>query len=197
MTLYACMKRAIRWGADFIQIREKDLSDAELLTVTREAVTLARDTRCRVLVNGRADIAIAAGAHGVHLPSRGLQIGDLHPALTRSLIIGVSAHSLAEARCAEEQGAHYILLGPLYPTESKMQYGPPLGLARFRRICRAITVPALALGGIQPDLIPPALAAGASGVAGISLFQGPVTSLRTSNATLLSLNRKDHEDRKG
>ncbi len=197
MTLYACMKRAIRWGADFIQIREKDLSDAELLHVTQKAVALARGTRCRVLVNGRADIALAAGAHGLHLPSRGLQISELHPDLTRNLIVGVSTHSLAEARRAVEQGAHYIFLGPLYPTESKLRYGPPLGLTRFRRVCRAVTVPVFALGGIQPDLIPSALAAGASGIAGISLFQGPVTSLRAASVTLLSLNRKDHEDREG
>ncbi len=172
MSLSACIGRAISWGVDFVQIREKDLPDREVFDMTRRAVVLARGTRCRVLVNGRADIALAAGAHGVHLPSTGLRISDLHPSLTRNLILGVSAHSLDEARCAAEQDAHYVLLGPVYPTESKLRYGPPLGLARFHRICRAVPIPVLALGGIQPESIVPALAAGAAGIAGISLFQG-------------------------
>ncbi len=178
MSLYDCMRRAIRWGADFIQIREKDLTDRELLELACRAVRLVRGTACRIIVNGRADIALAAGAHGLHLPSSGLRIEDYRSSLIQNLIVGVSAHSLREARRAVEMGAHYILLGHVYPTESKLSYGPPLGLARFRRVCRAVPIPVLALGGIQPELVQPALEAGAAGVAGISLFQGGPAHLR-------------------
>ncbi len=171
LSLLSCMQRAISWGVDIIQIREKDLSDRELFELTEKALSLARETSCRILVNGRADVARAAGAHGVHLPSAGLRIRDLHPNLTRGLILGFSAHSLREARLACEQGAHYILLGPVYPTESKLAYGPPMGLARFSRICKEISIPVLGLGGIHEDSIRPVLAAGAAGIAGISLFQ--------------------------
>ncbi len=178
MSLVDCMRRAIRWGADFIQIREKDLPDRELFELTCKAVRLVQGTRCRIIVNGRADIALAAGAHGLHLPSTGLRIEDLHSSLVQNLIVGASAHSMLEARRAAERGAHYILLGPVYPTESKLSYGPPLGLARLRRVCKAVPIPVLALGGIQPELVTPALAAGAAGVAGISLFQGRLARLR-------------------
>jgi thiamine-phosphate pyrophosphorylase len=140
-------------------------------------LALARGTRCQVLVNGRIDIARAAGAHGIHLPSAGPGIEDLHPSLTRGMIIGISAHSCREVRRAEEQGAHYVLLGPIYPTKSKLRYGPPMGLRRFRRICRASTIAILGLGGIQPETIRPVLTAGAAGVAGISLFQKEIGRL--------------------
>jgi thiamine-phosphate pyrophosphorylase len=171
ISLLSCIRRAIIWGVDFIQVREKDLTDRELLDLTRRTVAMTRGTHCRVLVNGRSDVARAAGAHGVHLPSTGLAPGDLHRDLTRGMIVGNSTHSLAEARRAAERGAHYILLGPLYPTASKISLGSPMELARFRRICAAVRIPVLGLGGIHAESIEPILAAGAAGVAGISLFQ--------------------------
>jgi len=172
------MRRAILWGVDFIQIREKDLTDRELFDLTRRTVALTRGTACRVLVNGRADVARAAGAHGIHLPSASLAPGDLHPRLTHGMIVGISTHSLAEARRAAARGAHYILLGPVYPTPSKLPYGSPMGLRRFGRICSAIRIPVLGLGGIRSDSIDPVLDAGAAGVAGISLFQRDLDRLK-------------------
>ncbi len=186
MSLLACVGRAIRWGTDFVQIREKDLPDRELYELTRKALSLARGTRCRILINGRADIALAAGAHGVHLPSTGLRIRDLHLLLRRGLIFGVSAHNLREAVGAAEQGAHYLLLGPVNPTQSKPAYGPPLGLVQFQRICAKVPIPVLALGGIQADSILPALTAGAAGIAGISLFQGDMKQLNAARRELLA-----------
>lgn len=171
LSLISCMRRAMRCGADFIQIREKDLSDRELFVLTRKAVSLARGTQCRILVNGRADVARAAGAHGVHLPSTGLLPADLHPLLTQDLIVGVSAHSHDEVRRAAAQGADYVLVGPVYRTASKLPYGRPMGITRFRRICAAVSIPVLGLGGIHADSVGSVLAAGAAGVAGISLFQ--------------------------
>lgn len=177
-SLIDCIERAIRWGVDFVQIREKDLPDRELLELTQAAVALARRTRCRILVNGRSDVACAAGAHGVHLPSTGPGIEDLHPRLTRGMIVGVSAHSPGEVRRAEMQGADYVLLGPVYPTESKLRYGPPMGLKRFQRILGSNIVAVIGLGGIRPETIQSVLATGAAGVAGISLFQKEITRLK-------------------
>ena len=177
LTLLDCIKRAIRWGVDFVQIREKDLPDRALLALTTAAVALAKGTPCRILVNGRIDIARAAGAHGVHLPSTGPRIDDLHPGLTRGMIVGISTHSHHEVKRAQAQGAHYVLLGPVYPTRSKIRYGAAMGLRRFHRICRANSVAALGLGGIQPETVLPVLNAGAAGVAGISLFQKEIDRL--------------------
>lgn len=156
---------------DCIQIREKDLPDRELLELTCRVVALARATPCKVLVNGRADIALAAGAQGVHLPARGFQACDLRAWLPREFLIGVSAHSLREARLAARAGADYLLLGPIFPTPSKIQYGAPLGLACLRRVCRSVPVPVLALGGMCLERVSEVMAAGAAGIAGISMFQ--------------------------
>ena len=171
ISLIACIRRALDWGVDFIQIREKDLSERTLYELTRRVVSLSRTTRCRVLVNGRADIALAAGAHGVHLPSAGLQCADVRPWLPKKFCIGVSVHSIHEIRSACAQGVDYILLGHLFPTASKQEFGPPLGLNFLRKACAGTQTPILGLGGIRPESVASVVDAGAAGVAGISLFQ--------------------------
>lgn len=166
-----CIGRAIGWGVDFVQIREKDLCDRSLYELTRKVVQAASGTHCRILVNGRADIALAACADGVHLPSAGLLATNIRPWLPRGFLIGVSTHLRQEGVRAAAAGADYVLLGPIYPTESKLRYGPPLGLDYFRQACRALPIPVLGLGGIRPEHVSPVLEAGAAGVAGIGLFQ--------------------------
>jgi len=152
-------------------LREKDLPDAELFAVTREAVRLVHGTKCKIIVNGRIDIALAGRAHGVHLPSSGLTSADLKPHLPKHFVMGASAHSLHEAQRAAVGGVDYILLGPIFPTPSKLKYGKPLGLSLLRQICEALALPVLGLGGIRPDRIAEVIAAGAAGIAGIRIFQ--------------------------
>lgn len=156
---------------DFVQIREKHLCDRELFLLTRAAVEAAAGTCCRIVVNGRADIALAARAHGVHLPAAGLRVSDVKQWLPGGFLVGVSTHSAGEASRAGAAGADYVLLGPVFRTESKVRYGPPLGQACLRRACRVTDVPVFALGGIRPEFVPLVLKEGAAGVAGISLFQ--------------------------
>ncbi len=177
--LKSAIARAMVWGVDFIQIREKDLTDRELLLLTQDAVKLCRGSGCKVLVNGRLDIAIAGGARGVHLPSTGLRVSDLAPHLPRDFIVGASAHSLREARRAAAAGAHYVLLGPVFPTPSKLRYGEAMGCDRFRRICSALPVPVFGLGGIEPANFRRVLEAGAAGIAGIRLFQRNLSRFAT------------------
>jgi thiamine-phosphate pyrophosphorylase len=169
--LLRAINHAISWGVDFVQLREKDLADGELFRLTTHAVRLARGTTCRILVNGRIDVALAAKAHGVHLPSAGLESADARPHLPRGFLVGVSSHSLREARRAAAGGADYILLGPIFRTASKIRYGRPLGLVPLKRVCHAVHVPVFGLGGIQPKNVSSVLSAGACGVAGIGLFQ--------------------------
>jgi thiamine-phosphate pyrophosphorylase len=169
--LTACIRKALAWGVDFIQIREKDLDDRALFELTCRVVALARGTECRVLVNGRADIVVAAGAQGVHLPSTGLQISDIREWLPSNLWIGVSVHTIPEIRRACEQKADYLLMGHIFPTRSKLDFGPPVGLHRLRKACSSFSVPIFGLGGITPDSIESVLKTGAAGVAGVSLFQ--------------------------
>ena len=171
ISLIGCIHRALDWGVDFIQIREKDLEDRALYELARRVVLLARGTSCRILVNGRADIALAAGAHGVHLPSTGLEIREIRPWLPEGFSIGVSVHSMREIRRVCAQKPEYILLGHVFRTESKMGNGPPLGLNYLRKVCSRVPLPVFGLGGIRPESVGPVLESGAVGVAGIGLFQ--------------------------
>lgn len=179
------VRRAARWGVDFVQIREKDLCDRELYDLTTRVLKAVEDTDCCVLVNGRADVALAAGAQGVHLPAQGIHPAALRPRFPRPFLIGVSTHSIGDVRRAASRGADYVLFGPVFRTESKTHFGPPLGLASLRRACAAVPIPVIALGGIHPELVPSVLASGAAGIAGISMFQQDIPRLRLTRARLL------------
>jgi thiamine-phosphate pyrophosphorylase len=156
---------------DFIQIREKELPERELYDLTCRIVSLAQNTKCRVLVNGRADLALAAGADGVHLPSSGLKISDIRDWIPSDFMVGVSVHSMREIREAEAHAADYILVGHVLPTKSKEGYGPSLGLKFLTRACKSTSIPILGLGGMNAAQIEPVMRTGAAGIAGISLFQ--------------------------
>ncbi len=171
ISLTACIQRAVDWGVDFVQIREKDLPDRRLFELACQAVSMSRGTKCRILVNGRADIALAAGAHGVHLPSMGLKASEMRAWIPKGFLVGVSVHTEHEIADACSQKADYVLLGHVFPTLSKRDYGPCLGLDFLQMACSRAALPVLALGGMRPDMIGPVLEAGAAGVAGISLFQ--------------------------
>jgi thiamine-phosphate pyrophosphorylase len=133
---------------------------------------LTRHSATRLLVNDRADIALAAGADGVQLTARSLDplvIRDISP---RDFLIGVSAHSLEEAQAASASDADFALLGPVFDTPAKRAYGPPLGLKRLREAIQSLApFPLLAIGGITRENIPQVIHAGAQGIAAIRLFQ--------------------------
>ena len=125
----------------------------------------------RVLVNDRLDVALAAGAGGVHLGGQSMPVSTVRQLAPRPFVIGVSCHSLGEAIAAESAGADYLLLGPVFETPSKLKYGPPLGLDELRKVNARIRIPVLALGGITVERVRPCLEAGAAGIAGIRIFQ--------------------------
>ncbi len=166
---------AVVAGVDWIQIREKDLETRALLELARFAVAESAATITRVLINDRLDIALAAGAAGVHLGEKSLPLEAVaewrRSAGRLGFRIGVSCHSLAEARAAMLGGADYIYFGPVYATPSKAAFGAPQGLERLREVCAAVEIPVLAIGGINFENAGACLAAGAAGVAAIRLFQ--------------------------
>ncbi|MEJ2247441.1 MAG: thiamine phosphate synthase [Acidobacteriota bacterium] len=171
ISLDSCIRRALKWGVDFVQIREKDLDDRALFELTRRVVDLAHGYKSRILVNGRADIALAAGADGVHLPSDSFRVSEIRPWFPKKYLIGVSVHTESEVRRACGDGADYLILGHIFPTPSKSGYGNPLGLEYLRKVCVGASIPVFGLGGIQADRIESVVESGAIGVAGISLFQ--------------------------
>lgn len=158
-------------GVEAIQIREKDLDDGAVYGLAREA-RAALPLPAVVLVNGRLDIALAAGADGAHLPADGVPVAALRRRFGPGVILGVSTHAVAEVERAFRDGADYVTFGPVWPTPSKERYGPPLGVAELARAA-AVGIPVYALGGVMLSRFEEAAAAGARGVAGIRLFQGP------------------------
>jgi thiamine-phosphate pyrophosphorylase len=158
-------------GCQLIQIREKDLSTRELCEFVRAAISYARPFGAKILVNDRLDVALATGADGVHLRVNSLPASTVRSLVPAEFLLGVSTHSLAEAQAAEAGGADFIVCGPVYPTASKSNYGPPLGLVRLAEICQTVKLPVLGLGGIMMENYAACLAHGAAGIAAISLFQ--------------------------
>lgn len=161
-------------GVDWVQIREKDLAGRALSSLARAAVEGA--PRCRVLVNDRLDVAIAAGAAGVHLGGDSLPVAEVMkwrraghaPA---DFLVGRSCHALEEAMAAEKDGADYVFFGPVFATPSKAEYGAPQGIGKLKEICGRVGIPVLAIGGITTANAGECLAAGAAGIAAIRLFQ--------------------------
>jgi thiamine-phosphate pyrophosphorylase len=151
---------------DFVQIREPNLSGRELASLTR-AVVAAAHPKVRVLVNDRADIALACGAHGVHLRSNAIAPSLLRGILPSGFLISVACHSVEDVGRAQQEGADMALLAPIFETTGK---GPQLGLVELERAARGVHIPVLALGGITEADIPRCMSAGAAGIAGIRLF---------------------------
>jgi len=160
---------------DFLQIRERDLTSRELAAVTRSALQAAHP-RVRVLVNDRADVAVACGAHGVHLRSHAIAPAVLRRIVPAEFVISVSCHNLEDVVRAEREGADMALLAPVFDTPGK---GQPLGLARFEKAARSVRIPVLALGGVTSADIARCVEAGAAGVAGIRLFTTAIQQERT------------------
>lgn len=165
-------ERAAAAGIDLIQIRERDL-DASALAAMVTAVLAAVGARAtRVVVNDRLDVALACGAHGVHL-----RADSIPPAIARSLIpagflIGRSVHGVEEAMQVAAD-VDYLVAGTMFATTSKPPGHPRLGAAGLRAIVRAVRVPVLAIGGVTGDRIAEVAATGAAGIAAIGLFAGP------------------------
>ena len=177
----------LRAGIDWLQIREKDLPDGALFQVSKALVPESRRFGALLLVNGRADIAAAAGASGVHLPSSGLPTPDVRRLFPPPFVIVRSCHSEAEVVQAQEEGADAAVFGPVYPTPSKAPYGPALGVDRLREACGRVRMPVLALGGVSRERLGEVLAAGAAGAAAIRLFcsmANPLAELPALRASL-------------
>jgi thiamine-phosphate pyrophosphorylase len=171
-SLIASVREALKGGVRAIQLREKDLDTRELLKLAYKMRELTAGYGARLFINDRLDIALAAGADGVHLTQNSIPANAVRKVVKKKLMIGVSTHSLKEAKEAEEAGADFITLGPVYRTPSKMKYGKPLGTDVLKDVSRKIKIPVFAIGGIKGYKVSEVKNAGAYGVAMISEILG-------------------------
>jgi thiamine-phosphate pyrophosphorylase len=165
---YFGLEDALSGGAKAVQLREKDISARELLETAYWMRDLTREYNALLFINDRVDIARAAEADGVHLgqdslpPQAARKIGGRH------LLIGSSCHSLEQAVAAEQSGADFLTIGPVYETPSKKIYGNPIGVGEVTRVKSRVSIPVLAIGGIKLPMVKEVLRAGADGIALIS-----------------------------
>ena len=164
--LLSAAESAAEAGAPALQLREKDLDAASLYELAVELRKLLERHRTALYNNDRADVAAAAGAGGVQVRADSLAPREVRACFPQ-LAIGCSVHGLAEALKACESGADFLVFGPIFATPSKQAYGPPQGLAALAAVCRAATLPVLAVGGITPERVAEVLEQGAHGVAAI------------------------------
>ncbi len=155
-----------------VQIRERDLGSRELLRFVEAVHRLAHSFRVPCLINDRVDLVLATQAAGVHLRSDSMPTKEARKCLGTGYLIGKSVHSAEEALQSEKEGADFVVLGPVYETPSKRQYGPPLGVPVIREASRHCTIPVYAIGGMTPSRVENVMASGAAGVAVVSsIFQ--------------------------
>jgi len=158
---------ALMGGVRALQLREKNLTDCELIELGNQLRILTSNYNAKLIMNSRADIAKIINADGVHLTENSAHANEIKSTFP-DLIVGVSTHSLEAAQIAEAQGADYITFSPIYATPSKANYGPPQGLGLLRQVSQEVNLPVLALGGITLHRVSECLEQGAFGVALIS-----------------------------
>ena len=163
-------RAALEGGADALQLRDKELGGREMhrLAVAMRELVEREASGCLFLVNDRVDVAIASGAHGVHLGQEDLPASQARPMVGEDMILGISATTPGEAVQAQEDGADYLGVGPVFATPSKLDAVPPIGEDGLREIVGVAEVPVVAIGGINEDNARQVLEAGADGIAAIS-----------------------------
>lgn len=162
------LEGALEGGVQAVQLREKDLGGKELFLLAEKVKSLCSRYRASLLINDRVDVALGVDADGVHLGQAALPVAAVRGLLGREKLVGVSTHSLEEAQKAENEGADFILFGPVYFTPSKAAYGAPQGLFSLRQVVEKISCPVYAIGGIKKENLAPVKAAGVRGIAVIS-----------------------------
>jgi len=188
------IRAAAMAGVDWVQIREKDLSTRELFGLVQEVVVLAsarpdstRSRSIKVIVNDRLDVALAAGAAGVHLghasaPAREVVRWCRAGNAPTDFLVGVSCHSLEGAQEAENAGASYTYFGPIYETPSKIPFGKPHGVEELAQVAKAVRIPVIAIGGINESNAADCIRAGAAGIAAIRMIQDAANPSALKNA---------------
>jgi thiamine-phosphate pyrophosphorylase len=162
------ISQAIDGGVETVQLREKGLSTVELYNLATDIREITRDKGANLIINDRVDIALAVDADGVHLGWQSLGIVIVRKMIGQDKLIGFSAHNLQEAEKAENSGADYVTISPIFDTAYKDYFIEPLGTEKIEKIKEEIDIPVIALGGINENNVNSVLENGADGIAVIS-----------------------------
>ncbi len=162
------VEAALRAGADWIQVRAKGCPDRDLLTLTRRVVERARAFAATVVVDDRADVAVAAGADGVHVGGQDLPVEEVRRIVGPEAVVGATARDTRSGRAAVAAGADYLGAGPAFATLTKAGLPAPLGVAGVAAVAQAVPVPVIAIGGVDRGHVPALMRAGLHGVAVVS-----------------------------
>lgn len=192
--LLSTVEAAFKGGVTLVQLREKDLSAKELLSLAIELKTLAARYKARLLINDRIDIALLANADGVHLTSTSYSPKEARKLLGNKALMGVSTHSLEEALRAQDDGADFVTFGPVFHTPSKAGMGGPLGIDRLKEAAQKLSIPVFGLGGIDESNIKAVAAAGAR-VALISAIMASSDPERAALNLLAAIESANHKER--
>lgn len=157
---------AVRGGATVLQFRDKSMTDADFAAAAARLLTITRPAGVPLIVNDRVEIAIAIGAEGVHVGRHDAQVREVRRRLPTGMILGASVTNYQEA--IEAADADYLGVGPIFPTGSKADATPPMGLEELARICRQVRRPVVAIGGITQHNLEAVIQAGAAGSAVIA-----------------------------
>ena len=168
VSLPEAVRFALKGGVRAVQLREKDLPMRELLALAQDLRKITKEFNARLFINDRVDVAVAVDADGVHLGGRSMPPAAARRIAGRNMLIGVSTHSIEEAREAEKGGADLITFGPIFSTPSKAKFGAPIGVEALRLVKKNVRIPVFGLGGIKSENIAQVMRAGADGVAMIS-----------------------------
>lgn len=186
MSLYQQVEAALQNGATCIQLREKELDDAEFLAEAQEMAALCRRYHVPFIINDNVDIAIACHADGVHVGQEDMAASDVRKRVGDQMMIGVSAHTVEEALEAVRNGADYLGLGAVFSTSTKTDAGA-MSFDTLKAICDAVEIPTVAIGGISPANIMQLAGSGVDGVAVVSaIFGAPDPGQATAQLVELS-----------
>ena len=181
-------------GATVVQLREKRATALEFYEQATAALAIAAERGVQLIINDRVDIALAVGAAGVHLGQDDLPLADARQVRAAAgrpdLVIGFSTHNLAQALAAAQAGADYIGFGPVFGTRSKTNPDPTVGLDALADVCRAVTVPVVAIGGITLDAVPAVARAGAAAAAIIAAIDAAPDPAAAGRAVTAAFGRR-------
>lgn len=190
------VRAAVTGGVTVVQLREKHCTTREFVDEARLLVEMLRGTGVPLIINDRLDVALAVGADGLHLGQNDMRIADARRIAGPGMVIGVSAESLDDALRAEEEGADYIGVSPVFATNTKKDTAEPLGLVGIRMIKERVRLPLVGIGGINIDNAAQVMAAGADGVAVVSAIVAALCPESATAALKKRISRGNYRERK-